>query len=245
MGNERKVAIITGAGAGVGRCVALTLAKEDYHLMIVGRSEGNTNETAELVRALGAEATPVIADVGSEEDTIRYVNTAVEKYGRIDLFVHNAARFQPFVKLADTDTELFDDIIRINLRGAFLGFKYVLRQMERQQGGVIVCVGSADGLHTDALHGSYSTSKHGVVGLIKNAAVEHGHDGIRVCGVCPGSIQTKMIADILDTMDHKLLGPMQRPADPQEIADVVCYLASDRASYLNGSVVLADGGLSI
>lgn len=241
METAKRTAIITGAGAGVGRAVALTLAKEGCNLVVVGRSEQNTTETAALASQY-TNAIPVVADIGSEEDTIRYVNTAIEQFGKIDIFVNSAARFQPYVLLADTDTELFDDIMRINVKGTFLGMKYVLRQMAAQKSGVIVNVASRDGLFSEPALGSYSTSKHAMIGLTKNAATEYGPMGIRVCAVCPGAINTKMIADILETIDPTILGPMARPAEPQEIADVVCYLASEKATYLNGAIVRADGG---
>lgn len=241
MGNH-KVAIVTGAGSGVGRAVALTMAKEGYKLVVVGRSTGNTTETANMVKELGAEVTAVIADIGSEADTIKYVDAAIQVYGRIDVYVNSAARFQPYMHIHEIDEELFDDIMKINVKGAFFGMKHVLKHMVEQKSGVIVNVGSMDGLQSEPMLGAYSTSKHAMVGLTKNAATEYGHMGIRTCCVCPGAIQTKMIAEVLETLDPEVLGPMRRAADPQEIADVVCYLASDKATYLNGAIIRANGG---
>ena len=123
-----------------------------------------------------------------------------------------------------------------------LGMKHVLRQMVKQKSGVIVNVASRDGLFSEPTHGSYSASKHAMIGLTKNAATEYGHMGIRTCAVCPGAIDTKMIGYLLKDLDYNVLGPMRRPADPQEIADIVCYLASDKATFLNGAIVRADGG---
>ncbi len=238
---DKKTVIITGAGAGVGRAAALTFAKAGYQVVLVGRSEENTMETAEMARKY-TKVLPVIADIGSEEDTIRYVNATIEQFGSIDVFVNSAARFQPYVLLADTSTELFDDIMRINVKGAFLGMKYVLRQMVKQKSGVIINVASHDGLFSEPSLGAYSASKHAMIGLTKNAATEYASYGIRTCGVCPAAINTKMIKDILETIDPKILGPMERPAEPQEIADVIFYLASDKATYMNGSIVRVDGG---
>lgn len=239
-----EVAVVCGAGTGVGRAVAVSLAKEGKKVVVVGRSTDNTMETLELVKQ-HSEGIAVVADVGSEEDTLRYMEEAVKAFGRVDIFVNSAARFQPEVLIGDTDVSLFDDIMRINLRGAFLGMKYAVKQMEQQGGGVIVNVASRDGLYAEATHGSYSASKHAMLGLTKNVAAEYGSKGIRTCAVCPGAIDTKMIAGLLKVIDHSVLGPMQRPAEPQEIADIVCYLCSDKATYLNGSIVRADGGMGI
>lgn len=238
---EKKTALITGAGAGVGRAAAVTFAKEGYNVVVVGRSNNNTMETAQIAEKY-TEVLPVIADIGSEEDTIRYVNAAVEKFGSIDVYVNSAARFQPSTPLADTETELFDDIMRINVKGAFLGMKYVLKQMTKQKSGVIINVASHDGLFSEPTFGVYSASKHAMLGLTKNAATEYASQGIRTCAVCPAAINTKMIKDILGTIDPKILGPMERPAEPQEIADVIYYLASDKATYMNGSIIRVDGG---
>ena len=241
MKQKKRTAIVTGAGAGGGRAGGPTLGKEGGKQVDLGRSGGNTMETTKMALA-HTEVLPVIADIGSEADTIRYVNAALDRFGSIDVFVNSAARFQPEVLLADTDTELFDDIMRINVKGAFLGMKYVLRQMVKQKSGVIVNVASRDGLFSEPTHGSYSASKHAMIGLTKNAATEYGPMGIRTCAVCPGAIDTKMIGHLLKELDYSVLGPMQRPADPQEIADIVCYLASDKATFLNGAIVRADGG---
>lgn len=241
---ERKIAIVTGAGSGVGRAVALTLAREGKKLIVVGRSEGNTRETARMA-AEYTEVTPVIADVGTAEGAEKYFGAALDQYGRIDILAHCAARFQPAVALAEAGVDLFDDVFRINAKGTFLAMQHALRQMEKQGSGVIVNVSSHDGLFADPLHGIYSASKHAVIGMTKNAAVEYGPKGIRVCAVCPGVIDTKMIADIIDQIPPEVCGPMRRPAQAQEIADAVCYLCSDQASYLNGVILRADGGMGL
>lgn len=240
----KKTAIVTGAGAGVGRSVCEKLADKNYNLVLVGRTESNLKETFDLIKDK-TDAIIVKADISKIEETQKYVNETINKYGRIDLFSHNAAVMQPFLKLADIENDTFDLVMDINVKGTFLGMKYVLKEMEKQGNGIIINTASTDALYSEPYLGAYVGSKHAMIGLTKNAAVEYGPSGIRTCAVCPGAIDTKMIRDVLDKIDPKTLGPLQRPAKPSEIADVIVYLASDNATYLNGAIIPVNGGLRL
>lgn len=245
MNFKGKSAIITGAASGIGRATARKLAGEGVKLVIVDFNEEMLNETLELVKKDGAEAYAVVADVSDVDDVVNYVKVTKDKFGTIDLFYNNAGVLQAPAFLHEGKVEDFDKIVSVNLRGAFLGMKYVLTEMVKQQSGVVVNCGSHASIRAEPMLGMYAASKHAVAGLTVSAAAEYGSQGIRVNAVCPGGVKTPMTEGMPESDDLSGFGPMHRMAEAEEVADSVIYLLSDKASYVNGVLLPVDGGLAV
>ncbi len=240
---EQQVVIITGAGSGIGRETAKLLATKGKALVLVDFDETSGLDTLHAVKEHQLQAIFVQADVSQSLDVKKYVDTAKETFGRIDAFINNAGVLSPPALLGDLDEETFDRVISVNLKGgAFLGLKYVLKEMEQQQSGVIVNTSSAAGIQGQPYLGGYAASKHGVIGLTKTAAMEYGPKGIRVNAICPGGVTTNMTKGLVSSPEGN--GPLRRLADPTEIANVIAFLISQEASYVNGAIVPIDGGLT-
>ncbi|KGR88772.1 short-chain dehydrogenase [Lysinibacillus boronitolerans JCM 21713 = 10a = NBRC 103108] len=242
MNMEQQVVIITGAGSGIGRETAKLLATKGKALVLVDFDETSGLDTLHAVKEHQLQAIFVQADVSQSLDVKKYVDTAKETFGRIDAFINNAGVLSPPALLGDLDEETFDRVISVNLKGAFLGLKYVLKEMEQQQSGVIVNTSSAAGIQGQPYLGGYAASKHGVIGLTKTAAMEYGPKGIRVNAICPGGVTTNMTKGLVSSPEGN--GPLRRLADPTEIANVIAFLISQEASYVNGAIVPIDGGLT-
>jgi 3alpha(or 20beta)-hydroxysteroid dehydrogenase len=245
-----KVAVVTGAAAGFGRAVATTLAAGGARLVLVDRAAEALAETAAAVDG----AMPVIADVSREADVDGYVQAAMRQHGRIDLFFNNAGiegRMAPMTELAVED---FDRVLAVNTRGVFLGLRAVLRVMKPQGSGAIVNTASMAGIRGAATFAPYVASKHAVIGLTRCAALEGAPFGIRVNGVAPGHIDTRMARDLTAQIDpadpegayQRIAAqvPLGRYGTAQEVANLVAWLLSDEASYLSGATHLIDGALN-
>ncbi|MEY9975232.1 SDR family NAD(P)-dependent oxidoreductase [Lysinibacillus sp. RC79] len=239
---EQQVVIITGAGSGIGRETAKLLAKKNTAIVLVDFDETNGQETLEAVKEHNQHVIFVHADVSKSQDVKKYVEVAKGNFGKIDAFINNAGVLSPPSLLGDLEEESFDRIIAVNLKGAFLGLKYVLKEMEQQKSGVIVNTASAAGIQGQPYLGGYAASKHGVIGLTKTAAIEYGSSGIRVNAICPGGVITNMTKGIETSSEEN--GPMRRLATADEIANVIGFLISTDASYVNGAVLTIDGGLT-
>jgi len=239
---EQQVVIITGAGSGIGRETAKLLATKGKALVLVDFDEKSGQDTLHAVKEHQQQAIFVQADVSQSQDVKKYVDAAKETFGRIDAFINNAGVLSSPALLGDLEEETFDRVISVNLKGAFLGLKYVLKEMEQQQAGVIVNTSSAAGIQGQPYLGGYAASKHGVIGLTKTAAIEYGPKGIRVNAICPGGVMTNMTKGLSSNPEEN--GPLRRLADPTEIANVIAFLISQEASYVNGAVVPIDGGLT-
>lgn len=241
---QGKTVIITGGGSGFGREVALKLAKKGANISVVNRSKENGEETVRLCKDLGANAILIQADVSKLEDVKRYVAETVNHFGKIDLFFNNAGISGSGVRTLECSIEEFNDIVDVNLKGVFYGLKYVVNEMLKTGGGVIVNTASLGGLVAIPTLGVYSATKHAVVGLTKAIAGEYGRENIRINAIAPGTNETPMVKafpkEAIEAMAEAI--PMGRLGQPHEVADVVAFLLSDESSYIHGAVISIDGG---
>ncbi|MGG4046595.1 SDR family NAD(P)-dependent oxidoreductase [Paenibacillus favisporus] len=249
---ENKIVLVTGAGSGIGRASSLKMAANGAKVVLVDFNRETGEETLRMVQDQGGEGIFVQADVSKSEDVQRYVNAAVDTYGRIDAFFNNAGIIQKFSLLADVEEAEFDRLVAVNMKGAFLGLKYVLKVMEKQGSGSIINTASTAGIRSEHSVSVYSATKHAVIGLTKSAAMEYVKKGIRVNAICPGGVQTSLTQSVEEQFKAGSYMPEEvsnmrigRYAQPEELAEMVSFLASDRSSYMVGSIVLVDGGLTL
>jgi NAD(P)-dependent dehydrogenase (short-subunit alcohol dehydrogenase family) len=247
-----KVALITGAGNGIGRATALGFAGSGAKVVVVDRDTAAGEATAGIIRQQGGDARFAAADVTRSADVQNYVKTALDAYGAVDCFFNNAGVEGKWAHTADYDEDMFDQVIRVNVKGVFLGLRHVLPVMLRQKRGAIVNTASVAGLVATPGMPAYVASKHAVIGLTKTAAGEVARHGIRVNAVCPGPVDTRMIHSLetqLDPADparvsrrYQAAIPMGRYVTVDEIANTVMFLCSDLAAAITGAQYVVDGG---
>jgi NAD(P)-dependent dehydrogenase (short-subunit alcohol dehydrogenase family) len=247
-----KVAVITGAGNGIGRATALAFANAGAKVVSVDRDGPAAERTAETIKQQGGEALPVTADVTKAAEVQAYVKAALDAYGAIDCFFNNAGIEGRLAPTAEYDEAVFDQVIGVNVKGVFLGLRHVLPVMIRQKSGAIVNTASVAGLVASPNMPAYVASKHAVVGLTKAAAGENGPYGIRINAVCPGPVDTRMIHSVeaqINPADPASVGkryagaiPLGRYTKPEEIANIVLFLCSDLAGSITGAQYVVDGG---
>lgn len=247
---SNKVVLITGAAGGIGTATAKAFAKEGAKLALVDLKKGSLEKA---VKEAGINhALLLTADVTNEEEVKKYVDDTVERYGRIDAFVNNAGINGDFANIVDQTVENFKNVLNINVIGVFLGLKYVMKVMMNQKEGSIVNMASNGGLLGAPGMSSYVASKHGVIALNKTAALEGAEYGIRSVAVCPSGVDTQMMRSIeKNAMPGKeeeaksvfeASVPMNRYAEATEIANLITFLASEKASFISGSYYRIDGG---
>jgi len=245
---DGKVALITGAGSGIGKGIALAFSRGGAKVAVVDKVLEGAEETMRMITESGGEAVVIQCDVTRETDVQAMVNASLEIFGRIDCSVNNAGIEAMPIPLAEYPLEVWNQVLNVNLTGVFLCLKHEIAQMLKQGEGAIVNIASVVGLIGMPLASSYSASKHGVVGLTKTAALEYGRSGIRVNAVCPSATHTPMadrfIEECPEIVEMYLkTHPMDRMAEVDEIAAAVLWLCSDSASFVNGQALAVDGGL--
>jgi NAD(P)-dependent dehydrogenase (short-subunit alcohol dehydrogenase family) len=246
---DGKAALITGAGGGIGRAAALAFAREGARVAAADIATDAAHETVAQINAAGGQALALTGEVASDAAVKAMVDAAVAAYGRLDCAFNNAGIAGWHVeaagkKTAEWSEESFDRMIAVNLKGVWLCMKHEIVQMLAQGGGAIVNTASIAGLAGLPTSSAYVAAKHGVVGLTKTAAIEYAEAGIRVNAVCPGYIQTKMTEEVMTRRGEAILAqtPAKRMGQPEEIAEMVVWLLSDRASYVTGAAYNVDGG---
>jgi meso-butanediol dehydrogenase/(S,S)-butanediol dehydrogenase/diacetyl reductase len=242
---ENKVSLITGAASGIGAATAKLFAAEGATVMVVDIDESNGRRVAEEIGARGIFHK---ANVSEPLEVEAMVKLAVDRFGRLDVLHNNVATAGAVAPVGDMPIEAWQRAIAVSLSGVFYGMRFALPQMVAQGGGVIVNTASVSGLAADYLLGAYNAAKAGVINLTRTAAIEYARKNIRVNAVCPGSVATPpLLRAIGDGEGRRLLEdahPVGRIGLPEEIARVVLFLASEDSSFMTGSIVVADGGIS-
>ena len=238
-----KVALVTGGSSGIGRATAHAFAEAGATVVLSDIDAAGGEAVAQALRDGRREAAFIRADVSQAADVARLVTETVARFGRIDCAHNNAGILGGITRLADVREDEYDRLMSINLKGVWLCLKAEILQMQRQGGGAIVNTASIAGIRGSAWLPIYSTTKHGVVGLTRAAALGYAEDGIRVNAVCPGYVDTQMVTNTpLLQQRAAERTPMGRLATPEEIAAAVLWLCSDASSYVTGEAMVLDGG---
>lgn len=244
---DGKVAVVTGAGRGIGRAISVALAEAGAHLVLAARTASQLEKTAEEVGSRGRRAVVVPTDVSNKEAVGRLMASAVESLGGLHILVNNAATMSPGPTLELSEEE-WDRVMAVNLKSVFLCTQAAGRYMVKQRYGKIVNVASTGGEIASPMNASYHASKAAVILFTKSVAVEWIRHNVNVNAVGPGFVDTELVDQFLQKRsreDGARAVPIRRLADPREVANVVVFLASDLASYMVGEHVIVDGGLTI
>jgi dehydrogenase/reductase SDR family protein 4 len=244
-----KIAIVTGASKGIGKAIALGLAEAGAKVVLSSRNQESLDELVKNFESLGLQAYAIAAKIGNEEDHDSLIEKTIAHYGGIDILVNNAATNPAFGPVSLTDSETFDKIMNVNVKGPFDLAKKVYPKMKKRGGGSIINISSIGGISPEPMLGIYSVSKAALISLTKVMAKEWGNDTIRVNAICPGLIKTKF-SEALWT-DEKILKtvmyqqPLKTLAEPESIAGLALLLSSEAGEFCTGGVYTADGGYTI
>ena len=247
---DGKVALVTGGGTGIGRATAIAFAREGARVVIGNRNSEAGEAVVKAIQDAGGEASFLRTDVSSEEDVKALIEHAVATYGRLDVAFNNAGIGGAAGPLADQSSDNYDKVMGINVKGVWMSMKYEIQQMLKTGGGSIVNNSSVGGLLGFAGVSIYSASKHAVMGLTKSAALEYSAHGVRVNAVNPAVIRTPMAEGLAKMRkgkpdDFAAMHPIGRIGEPEEVAEAVLWLCSDKASFVTGTATCVDGGFTI
>jgi NAD(P)-dependent dehydrogenase (short-subunit alcohol dehydrogenase family) len=244
---EGKTAIVTGAGRGIGEGIAMALAREGAHVVLIARRTEGIGEVARRIESQGGQALPFSADVSNKAQIAAMVNATLDRFGTIDILVNNAGIEAPTCQVLDLPEEQWDRVLSINLKGVFLCSQAVIPTMIAKQSGKIVNIGSLAGRRMSFFGSAdYTASKYGLVGFSHHLAWELAEYKINVNTICPGGVVTPLMEEgstpELRAMVTKRLVPMGRLGTPQDIAEAVVFFAGERANWITGQVLEVDGG---
>ena len=243
---ENKIAVVTGAGRGIGHAIALRLARFGAHVVVSDIDVEGTNACARQVEELGRQSMAISANVADEEQVRNLIGQAVERFRRVDILVNNAGVVSTG-PVTETSCEMWDRTLAVNLKGVFLCSKAVFPHMMAQRDGTIINIASVAGKRGGGLHGNacYAASKGGVIAFTKSIAREGGPYNIRVNAVAPALIETNMLRDLPTAQLASILEsiPLRRMGKAEDVAAAVCFLASDAAAFMTGEIMDVDGGL--
>jgi NAD(P)-dependent dehydrogenase (short-subunit alcohol dehydrogenase family) len=242
---KSKVALITGGGSGIGRSTCLLFAQEGAKVVVADYVADGGSETVRQIKAAGGDASFVLTDVSKSADVQNMIATTVKTYGRVDVLFNNAGIEGPSSKIANYKEEDWDRVIAIDLTSVYLGMKYVLPEMLKQSGGVILSTASVAGLVGFPGSGAYAAAKAGVINMTRMVALEYADKNIRVNCICPGIIETPMVDRVVGNRSKDRVikaEPIGRLGRPEDIANAALFLASDESSFATGAPFIIDGG---
>ena len=247
---QKKVGLVTGGGDGIGRATCLAFAKDGARVAVADIRLSMAEQTVELIKAFGGDAIAIKADVSKAAEVEAMVAATVAHFGSLDCVSNNAAGGASFAMLPEMEEASWDKTQAICLKGVWLCLKYEIPAMLKSGGGAIVNIASLSGVRGEAMQSPYSAAKGGVIALTRTAAAEWSRDGIRINAINPGGIRTEGIKRYFEEVpgaEEKTAGvhAMRRLGEPEEVADAVCYLVSDRASFITGTTLDVDGGIMI
>ncbi len=246
MSDEKRVAVVTGASRGIGKAIALRLAADGRHVVLVSRSEGPLAEVRGLIEEAGGTASTCAVDVGDREGLAAAIGIIIKEHGRLDILVNNAGITRDNLSLRMSDAE-WDEVLNVNLTSAFVAIRAAARAMMKQKFGRIVNIASTSGLVGNAGQANYAAAKSGLIGLSKTIARELGGKGVTCNVIAPGFIVTDMTSNLPADVTNKVKDAMaiKRLGEPGDIAAAVVYVTSDEAGFLTGQTIAVDGGMTM
>ena len=251
---DNKLVIVTGAGGGIGKAIVKKFYENSFNIVLVEIKKEYAQNAIQALQLDANRVLPLEVNISNEDDVKGLYEDVMKRFGRVDCLINCAGVQLEQSRCEDYSFDSFKKEYETNVFGTFLMMKYALPIMQKQKSGSIVNFGSVSGMNGYPLEIGYGSSKWAIIGMSKNAANENGNNGVRINSISPGWVNTRMFTQALEDYkkagfenpyDNITLGPMKRPAETQEIANTVYFLCSDDASYINGSNILVDGGMTL